>query len=38
MFHFIDIYSFIPVGGYVGRAPVHWFARGAYNAVKTALK
>ena len=37
MFNFIDIYSFIPVGGCVGKGPHCTTLTGAYNAVKTGL-
>ena len=37
MFDFIDIYSFIPVSGCVGRGPSALLCQGAYDAVETAL-
>jgi hypothetical protein len=37
MFNFIDIYSFIPVGGCVGRGPIVLLWPEPINAVKTAL-
>ena len=37
MFNFIDIYSFIPVIGYIGMGSSSLLCLGAYHAVKTAL-
>jgi hypothetical protein len=37
MFNFIEIYSFIPVSGYVDRGPSALLWPGAYCAVKMAL-
>jgi hypothetical protein len=37
MFKFIDIHSFIPPSGCVGRGPIALLCQGAYNAVKMAL-
>ena len=37
MFNFIDIYSFIPVSGCVGRGPSALLWPGPYSAVKMAL-
>jgi len=34
LFNFIDIYSFIPVSGYVVMGPTALLCWGAYNAVK----
>ena len=37
MFNCIDIYSFIPVSGCLGRGPTALLFPGAYYAIKTAL-
>jgi hypothetical protein len=37
LLNFIDIYSFIPVSGFVGMGTSALFCPEAYNAVKTAL-
>jgi hypothetical protein len=37
MFNCIDIYSFIPVSGCLGRGPIALLFPGAYYAIKTAL-